>query len=252
MAFLCLIIATTPKMKINLNEIELQRYHRNILLPELGEEGQLKLKSAKVLVVGAGGLGSSVCMHLVAAGVGRVGIMDHDVVEISNLQRQLLYSHPDLGESKALKACEKLADQNPFVEVVAYDFKMTDENASKLISEYDLIIGALDNSATRYLIDSVCQQMGKPYIHGAVSQFDGQLGVFNYKGSPSYRALFPDPPINDFERIQDKGILSPVAGTVGSLQALEALKIILHVGDVLAGRLLIVDFLKMRFTTMQF
>lgn len=239
-------------MRINLSEEEIQRYHRNILLPELGVEGQLKLKSAKVLVVGAGGLGSSVCMHLVAAGVGLLGVMDHDKVEISNLQRQLLYSHSDLGESKALKAHGKLSAQNPFVEVKAYNDKMTADNARELISQYDLVVGALDNSATRYLIDAVCQEQGKAYIHGAVSQFDGQLGVFNYKGSPSFRSLFPDPPVTDFETIQDKGILSPVAGTIGSLQALEALKIILQVGDVLVRKFMLFDFLKMRFTTMQF
>lgn len=228
-----------------MNETQKERYNRHIILDEINEQGQQKLLNSKVLVLGAGGLGAPVLQYLCAAGVGTIGIMDADVVSLSNLQRQILYSEEQIGESKTEKAKARLNRLNSDVKIETYPFFLTNENADDIISKYDVVVGATDNFHSRKCIDKVTKAQKKAFVHASIGEFQGQLSVFNYNGSASYSDLFPDVPDNADLPL---GVLGVLPGIIGSLQACEVLKIILNIGDVLSGKLLIYDALKNNMT----
>lgn len=223
---------------------ELSRYSRQILLPELGLRGQEKLKNARVLVIGAGGLGCPALQYLAAAGLGTIGIIDGDVVEESNLHRQILFNLRDTGGNKAETAAEKLSIINPFIRVERFPFFLNAGNALELVSRFDLVIDGSDNFATRYLVNDACVITGKAFIYAALHRFELQLSVFNYQGGPTYRCLYPEPPEEgEMPSCAEAGVIGALPGLAGTLQALEALKIITGAGNVLAGKLLILDCL---------
>lgn len=217
----------------------MSRYSRHIILSEIGPEGQNKLLRAKVLVIGAGGLGCPALQYLAAAGIGQLGIIDFDVVEESNLHRQILFGTSSLGVNKALAAKERLEDLNPTIAINAYPFKLTVENALELFSGYDVILDGSDNFATRYLVNDAAVIIDKPVVYGAIYKFEGQVSVFNYQNGPSYRCLFPDPPKDgSVANCAEVGVLGVLPGIIGSMQANEVIKIILGFDGVLSGRLL--------------
>lgn len=229
---------------------ELARYARQIRLPQLGVEGQQALHRAAVLVVGAGGLGSPAAMYLAAAGVGRIGIVDADRVDVSNLHRQLLHRAADIGRKKAESARAALEAINPHVRVDAIAERMTSANARSLIADYDVVVDGSDNFPTRYLLSDACVLAGRPLVYGSVDRFEGQVSVFATSEGPCYRCLFPTPPDpGSVQNCADAGVLGVLPGLIGMLQATEALKMIVGLGDSLAGRLLLVDTLGMRFRT---
>ncbi|KAA8485863.1 adenylyltransferase/sulfurtransferase [Arcticibacter tournemirensis] len=220
------------------------RYTRQIRLKGFGPAAQDKLKAASVLVVGAGGLGIPVLQYMVGMGIGRIVIADGDRISVSNLQRQVLYSTPEVGQLKAEVAAKKLAELNPLVKIEWHPWMLTPENALSLIEAVDLVVDATDNFASRYLINDACVIAGKPFIYGAVQQYEGQLSVFNYQGGPTYRCLYPEQPSpGEVPDCNEAGVLGIVPGIVGSLQALEAVKVITGIGRTLSGSLKIVDFL---------
>lgn len=227
-----------------LNDDQLERYARHIILKEVGGPGQQKLMNAKVLVIGAGGLGSPLLMYLAAAGVGTLGIIDDDNVDLSNLQRQIIHKTDTLGTSKVESAAKSIKEINPDVQVNLYSERLTEENAEKIIAEYDIVADGCDNFTTRFLVNDTCLKLNKPLISGALSQFDGQLATFKgYEADkPCYRCLVPDHPTGVLS-CAEAGILGAVAGVVGTMQAVEVLKEILEIGDSLAGKLLIYDSL---------
>ncbi|WP_310392337.1 molybdopterin-synthase adenylyltransferase MoeB [Hymenobacter sp.] len=232
---------------------ETTRYSRHLLLPEIGLAGQQKLKVARVLVVGCGGLGCPVLQYLAAAGVGTLGLLDFDTVDDSNLQRQVLYATADVGRPKAVAAAEKLHAQNPLIELRTHQVLLSAANALGLFADYELVVDCSDNFATRYLVNDACVVLGKPLVFGAIFKFEGQVAVFNYQGGPTYRCLYPEPPApGAAPNCAEIGVLGVLPGLVGTLQATEALKIILELGEVLSGRLLLVDALAMRFQTIRF
>jgi sulfur-carrier protein adenylyltransferase/sulfurtransferase len=236
-----------------MNTEELKRYDRHIILPEIGLEGQQKLKQAKVLVIGAGGLGCPVLQYLTAAGIGTLGIVDDDKVEESNLQRQILYNTNDLGKPKAEVAAEKLKAQNPFCVFNVYRQRLTITNAIDIISQYDIVLDGSDNFQTRYLVSDTCVMLNKPLVFGSIFKFEGQVAVFNYKHSATYRCLFPEPPkAEEVPNCSDIGVLGVIPGIVGLLQANEVIKMITGIGEVLAGKLLRFDALTMNFETFEF
>lgn len=236
-----------------LSAAETTRYSRHLLLPEIGRGGQQKLKAARVLVVGCGGLGCPVLQYLAAAGVGTLGLLDFDTVDDSNLQRQVLYATADVGRPKAVVAAEKLAAQNPFIALNIHQALLSAANALVLFAGYDLVVDCSDNFATRYLVNDACLLLSKPLVFGAIFKFEGQVSVFNYQHGPTYRCLYPTPPApGDAPNCAEIGVLGVLPGLVGTLQAAEVLKIILGLGDVLAGRLLLVDALSVRFQTIHF
>ena len=238
----------TSTERIGLTHSEFQRYSRQLLLPEIGLQGQERLKASSILIVGAGGLGSPVSIYLAAAGVGRIGLVDHDVVEFNNLQRQIIHGTSRVGDRKVLSARDRLLDINPEVEVVVYDEPFTSENAEQISKPYDLLIDASDNFPTRYLINDLCVLTGKPNVSGSVFRFDGQVSVFWGEKGPCYRCLFPDPPPADLiPSCAEGGVLGLLPGTIGTLQATEAIKLLLGIGTPLIGTLLIYDALDMRF-----
>jgi adenylyltransferase/sulfurtransferase len=234
--------------RIELTHSEFQRYSRQLLLPEVGLQGQERLKASAILIVGAGGLGSPVAIYLAAAGVGRIGLVDHDVVEFNNLQRQIIHGTSRVGERKVLSARDRMLDINPDIEVVVYDEPFTSENAEQIAKPYDLLIDASDNFPTRYLINDLCVLTGKPNVSGSVLRFDGQVSVFWGERGPCYRCLFPDPPpANLAPSCAEGGVLGLLPGTIGTLQATEAIKLLVGIGTPLIGTLLIYDALDMRF-----
>lgn len=238
-----------------LNEEQKIRYSRHILLNEVGEEGQIKLLNSKVLLIGAGGLGSPAAMYLAAAGVGTLGIVDFDDVDVSNLQRQLLHGTKDVGRPKVESAAERLHDINPEVKVVTYGEPLSSANAMDIIKDYDVVINGSDNFPTRYLVNDACQFLRKPLVDGSIFMFEGQVTVYHpaipekgLEGGPCYRCLYPDPPPpGEVPSCAEAGVLGVLPGIVGSLQALEAIKLILGVGEPLIGRLMLVDTLDMEF-----
>ncbi len=231
---------------------ELQRYHRHLILPGIGEAGQLRLKAARVLIVGAGGLGSPAALYLAAAGVGHLGLVDADVVEISNLQRQVLYGARDVGRSKVESATERLGDLNPLTHITAYHTRLTSANALEIMGGYDVILDGSDNFPTRYLINDACVMLGKPNVHGSISRFDGQASVLSSGDGPCYRCLYPEPPApGTVPDCAEGGVLGVLPGLVGVLQATEAIKLITGAGVPLIGRLLLVDALRMQFRTIE-
>lgn len=229
---------------------EKERYSRHIVLKEVGEEGQEKIRQAKVLVVGAGGLGSPVLLYLAAAGVGTLGIIDNDVVSESNLQRQILYDSECIGELKVEVARRKLQKLNPDCHIVPLSQRLTGENSKEIIKDYDIVVDATDNLLSRYIIDDACVAYGKPFVYGSICEFEGQVSVFNYQGGPTYRDLYEyHEEVADFK--QPLGVIGALPGTIGSIQATETLKIILGCKDTLSGKLLLVDLWKGRFTTIK-
>ena len=230
---------------------ELVRYSRHILLPQVGEEGQRALKRSRVLLVGAGGLGSPVALYLAAAGIGTLGLVDFDTVDLSNLQRQILHGSAGVGSSKIDSARNRLLDINPNVSIEPYRTKLTSQNALEIARGYDLIVDGTDNFATRYLVNDTSVLLGIPNVYGSVYRFEGQASVFGAAGGPCYRCLFRDPPPPDLvPSCAEGGVLGVVPGLVGTIQATEAIKILLGLGDTLVGKLLTIDVLKMSFRTL--
>lgn len=222
----------------------MKRYQRHIQLAEIGAKGQEKLQNAQVLVVGAGGLGCPALQYLVAAGIGKVSIVDGDQVSISNLQRQVLFAEKDLGKNKALTAKARLSQLNSEVEIQAYPEHLTLDNAEKLIYECDLVLDCTDNFVTRYLINDACIRKNKPFIHGSLYKYEGQLSAFNYQGGPSYRCLFPEPPKKgDVPNCNEVGVLGVLPGIIGTMQATEAIKMITGLGEILSGKVLYINLL---------
>ena len=232
---------------MSLSKAEQQQYNRHLILDEIGELGQLKLKKAKVLVIGAGGLGCPILQYLTAAGVGTIGIIDHDKIEQSNLQRQVLYSHDDIGDFKAEVAANKLSDLNPYVNFEIYLQRLNNEIAVDLFLKYDVIVDGSDNFPTRYLVNDAAILTNKPVVFGSIFKFEGQVSVFNYNNGPSYRCLYPNPPKSeDVPNCSEIGVLGVLPGIIGSLQANEVLKLVLGIGEVLSGKLLTYNALNMQ------
>lgn len=231
-----------------LSPAELVRYARHLTLPEVGAAGQERLAHARVLLVGAGGLGSPAALYLAAAGVGTLGVVDGDAVELTNLQRQVLHGTGAVGRLKTESAGERLADLNPHVRIEPHPVRLTSDNALDLLGRYDFALDGSDNFPTRYLVNDASVLLGKPYVYGSVFRFDGQVSVFAAPGGPCYRCLFAEPPPPDLvPNCAEAGVLGVLPGLIGSLQALEAIKLILGVGESLVGRLLLVDALTVRF-----
>jgi len=231
---------------------ELVRYARHLTLPEVGAGGQERLKRARVLLVGAGGLGSPAALYLAAAGVGTLGIVDGDAVELTNLQRQVLHGSAAVGRPKTDSARERLADLNPHVEVITHPVRLTSANALHILGGYDLTLDGSDNFPTRYLVNDASVMLGKPYAYGSIFRFDGQVSLFAAPNGPCYRCLFSEPPPPDLvPNCAEAGVLGVLPGLVGSLQALEVIKWILGVGESLVGRLLLVDALRVRFRELE-
>ena len=223
----------------------LRRYARHLTLPQLGEAGQVRLASSRVLLVGAGGLGSPAALYLAAAGVGTIGVVDDDVVDESNLQRQVLHGTSAIGRPKLESARARLADLNPLVEIEPHPVRLTAANALDIVRRYDVVVDGSDNFPTRYLINDACVLTGRPDVYGAIYRFEGQVSVFAAEGGPCYRCLFRDPPPPELvPSCEDAGVLGVVPGVVGSLQALEAIKLLAGIGEPLVGRLLLFDGLK--------
>lgn len=228
-----------------LTEAEIQRYSRHVLIPEINLVGQQRIANAKVLCVGAGGLGSTNIMYLAAAGIGTIGIIDFDVVQLSNLQRQVIHFHKDIGERKVVSAAKKINELNPNINVIVYDEMLDHANAVEIFAGYDLIIDGTDNFATRYLINDAAALVNKPYIWGSIYQFDGAASVFWSKVGPCYRCLHPTPPpLGSVPSCAEGGVLGAICATVGSIQVTEAIKLITGIGEPLLGTLLIYDALK--------
>lgn len=234
-----------------LSKEEINRYSRHIILPEIGIEGQEKLKRAKVLVVGSGGLGCPVLQYLVAAGVGTIGIADNDKVDETNLHRQILFSVEDVGKSKAEVANKKLSFQNPKINITSYVLRLTSENALNILKDYDIIIDGSDNFPTRYLVNDACKILNKTLVFGSIFKFEGQVSVFNYKNGATYRCLFPEPP-QDSPNCAEIGVLGVLPGIIGTIMANETLKIILGIGEILSGKLFVLDALTMHTHVLEF
>ena len=231
---------------------QLTRYSRHFLLPEVGEEGQAKLLDAKVLMVGAGGLGSPSAYYLAAAGVGTIGIIDHDVVDLSNLQRQILHTNDRIGEPKTESARKTLQGLNPDVNVIPIPERLTSENIMGIIEDYDIVVDGCDNFATRYLVNDACVMTGKPNVHGSIFQFEGQVTVFYPGKGPCYRCLYPEPPPPGMApSCAEAGVLGVLPGLIGTIQAVETIKLILGKGDSLVGRLLHFNTLTMEINTLR-
>ena len=231
---------------------EVLRYSRQLVMPELGVAGQRRLKAGRVLLVGAGGLGSPAAMYLTAAGIGHLGLVDFDTVDASNLHRQLLYGTSDVGRRKLEAARERLNAVNPHTDVETYETRLTSANALEIMREYDVVVDGTDNFATRYLTNDACVLLGKPNVYGSIFRFEGQASVFAVPGGPCYRCLFREPPPPGLvPTCAEGGVLGVLPGLVGMIQATEALKLVLGSGDPLIGRLLLVDALAMRFRTLQ-
>lgn len=229
-----------------LTENEKQRYLRHILLKGIGTEGQVKLKKAKVLVVGAGGLGCPVLQYLAAAGVGKIGIIDDDKVDSTNLQRQILFSEKNVGQPKVLAAKNRLQEMNSSIEIITYNERLTAINAQEVFLRYDIIVEGSDNFTTKYLASDAAVLTGKPLVFGSIFKFEGQVSVFNYQNGPTYRCLFPEPGAPEkMPNCSEVGVLGILPGIIGSLQANEVLKIVLGIGQVLSGRLLLLNTLTM-------
>jgi len=240
--------AASAEAERTLSKDEIQRYSRHLIMPEVGMEGQLKLAKAKVLMIGAGGLGAPLGLYLAAAGVGRLGIVDFDVVDHTNLQRQITFSTADVGRPKIQAAKDRLAGMNPTIRIDTYETMLTSANALDLFRDYDIIVDGTDNFPTRYLVNDACVLLGKPNVYGSIFRFEGQATVFNYPGGPCYRCLYPEPPPPGLvPSCAEGGVLGVLPGIVGSLQAMETIKLILGKGEPLAGRLLLFDALGMRF-----
>jgi len=239
---------TEAKPEAVLSNDEILRYSRHLIMPEVGMQGQQKLKAAKVLCIGAGGLGSPLTLYLTAAGVGTLGIVDFDVVDYTNLQRQIIHTTDDVGRKKLDSAAEKLKAINPFLNLQTFETKLTSANALDLFREFDIVADGTDNFPTRYLVNDACVLTGKPNVYGSIFRFEGQASVFATEGGPCYRCLYPEPPPPGLvPSCAEGGVLGILPGLVGVIQATETIKLILGAGESLAGRLLLVDSLSMKF-----
>ena len=248
MATLSDVKPTEAKPEAVLSNDEILRYSRHLIMPEVGMEGQQKLKAAKVLCIGAGGLGSPLALYLGAAGVGTLGIVDFDVVDYTNLQRQIIHTTDDVGRKKLDSAADKLKAINPFLNLRTFETKLTSANALELFREFDIIADGTDNFPTRYLVNDACVLTGKPNVYGSIFRFEGQASVFATEEGPCYRCLYPEPPPPGLvPSCAEGGVLGILPGLIGVIQATETIKLILGVGDSLAGRLLLVDALGMKF-----
>ena len=246
------LIAPEAIADITLSPEESRRYSRHLVLPELGVDGQKRLKAASVLLVGLGGLGSPLAMYLAAAGIGRIGLVDYDLVEYSNLQRQIIHGTADVGRSKIASAKATMLDINPHIQVDSYEVALTSANALEIIAPYDVVIDGTDNFPTRYLTNDACVLLGKPNVYGSIFRFEGQLSVFYAKEGPCYRCLFPEPPPPGLvPSCAEGGVLGILPGTIGAMQATEAVKLILGIGDSMIGRLMLYDALNMETTEVQ-
>jgi molybdopterin/thiamine biosynthesis adenylyltransferase/rhodanese-related sulfurtransferase len=248
-----------PKAKEKISTVneltprEIERYSRHLVIPEVGMEGQQKLKSARVLLIGAGGLGSPMSMYLAAAGLGKIGIVDFDTVSYSNLQRQIIYSTNDVGHPKGGLVKERLLSINPNIEIKVYDTKLTKDNALDIIKNYDIVADGSDNFATRYLVNDACVLLNKPFVYGSILRFEGQVSFFDSVNGPCYRCLYPVPPnAGDVPSCEEGGVLGVLPGIIGSIQANEVIKYIIGKGESLNGRLLLLDALKMKFREIKF
>jgi molybdopterin/thiamine biosynthesis adenylyltransferase/rhodanese-related sulfurtransferase/molybdopterin converting factor small subunit len=239
---------SAPAPAPGLSASEILRYSRHLIMPEVGMEGQLKLKAAKVLAIGAGGLGSPLALYLAAAGVGKLGLVDFDVVDLTNLQRQILHSTDTVGKPKLESARARLAALNPEVDVHLHETRLSSENALELFRDYDIVVDGTDNFPTRYLVNDACVLTGKPNVYGSIFRFEGQVSVFGAPGGPCYRCLYPEPPPPGLvPSCAEGGVLGILPGTVGLIQATEAVKLILGIGEPLVGRLMLFDALRMSF-----
>lgn len=240
-------------MSKELSHNEKERYSRHLILEGFGEEAQLKLKAAKILVIGAGGLGCPALLYLTAAGVGHIGIVDGDVISESNLQRQVLFTSENIGRNKSQVAKEKLSAQNPLIKIDSICENLTTDNALQLINSYDLLIDSTDNFATRYLINDACVILNKPFIYGAIYKYQGQVSVFNYENGPTYRCLFNSPPAQgEIPGCGETGVIGVLPGIIGTMQASEAIKIITGIGQVLSGKLFTINLLTMETNYFEF
>jgi adenylyltransferase/sulfurtransferase len=235
-------------MSMALSNDEVKRYSRHLIMPEVGVDGQQKLKQGSVLCIGAGGLGSPAALYLAAAGVGRIGIVDFDVVDYSNLQRQVIHGTPDVGRSKLASAKDRLLGLNPHITIDTYETALSSKNALDLFKPYDVILDGTDNFPTRYLTNDACVILGKPNAYGSIFRFEGQASVFATQGGPCYRCLYPEPPPPGLvPSCAEGGVLGVLPGVVGTIQATEAIKLIMGIGEPLIGRFLIYDALRMKF-----
>ena len=246
--------ATAP-LATQLEELssdEILRYSRHLILPEVALEGQQRLKASRVLLIGAGGLGSPLALYLAAAGVGTIGLVDFDVVDVTNLQRQIVHGSKDVGRPKLESARDRLKDMNPHVHVEGYETRLTSENALEIVRDYDIVIDGTDNFATRYLTNDACVILGKPNVYGSIYRFEGQASVFATEDGPCYRCLYPEPPPPGLvPSCAEGGVLGVLPGLVGTIQATEGIKLLLGIGQPLIGRLLLIDALSMQFRTMK-
>jgi sulfur-carrier protein adenylyltransferase/sulfurtransferase len=236
------------KPAVSLSKEEVMRYSRHLIMPEVGMDGQLKLKQAKVLCIGTGGLGAPLGLYLAAAGVGRIGLVDFDVVDSTNLQRQVLFGTSDVGRPKIEAAADRLRNLNPDIQIDTFEAQLTSENALDIMKDYDIVVDGTDNFPTRYLVNDACVLLGKPNVYGSIFRFEGQITIFGYPDGPCYRCLYPEPPPPGLvPSCAEGGVLGVLPGIVGTIQAAETLKLIIGKGDPLVGRLLLFDALGMKF-----
>jgi len=241
-------VTAAPPEEVTLSKEEILRYSRHLIIPEVGIEGQKKLKAAKVLLVGTGGLGAPLGLYLAAAGIGKIGLVDFDVVDFTNLQRQVIHSTKDVGRNKIDSAAEKMLGINPHLVIAKHEVALTSENALEIIKDYDYVVDGTDNFPTRYLVNDACVLLNKPNVYGSIFRFEGQATVFAYEGGPCYRCLYPEPPPPGLvPSCAEGGVLGILPGTIGLIQATETVKLILGIGESLVGRLLLYDALGMRF-----
>ena len=239
-------VAAPPAAKLSNDEI--LRYSRHLIMPEVGMEGQIKIKQAKVLMIGTGGLGAPLGLYLAAAGVGKIGLVDFDTVDMTNLQRQVIHGTADIGRSKLDSAADRMNDINPHVEIEKYETRLTSENAFDIFRDYDVVVDGTDNFPTRYLVNDACVLLGKPNAYGSIFRFEGQATVFHHQGGPCYRCLYPEPPPPGLvPSCAEGGVLGILPALVGSIQATETIKIVLGRGNTLSGRLVLYDALQMKF-----
>ena len=238
-----------PAAELTVNEVK--RYSRHLIIPDVGMTGQKRLKNAKVLCVGAGGLGSPALLYLAAAGVGTLGVIDFDIVDESNLQRQIIHGQSDVGRPKALSARDSIKEVNPYVDVVVHQEALTNDNVMEIFSGYDLIVDGTDNFATRYMVNDACVLLGKPYVWGSIYRFDGQASVFWAEYGPCYRCLYPEPPPPGMvPSCAEGGVLGVLCASIGSIQVNEAIKLLIGIGEPLVGRLMVYDALEMSYRSL--
>jgi len=238
----------TAAPEVTLSNDEILRYSRHLIMPEVGMAGQLKLKAGKVLMIGTGGLGAPLGLYLAAAGVGKIGIVDFDTVDVTNLQRQVIHGTKDIGRPKLDSAAERMADINPHIEIRKYETRLSSENALELFKDYDVVVDGTDNFPTRYLVNDACVLLDKPNVYGSIFRFEGQATVFHHNGGPCYRCLYPEPPPPGLvPSCAEGGVLGILPALIGSIQATETVKLLIGKGETLSGRLVLYDALNMRF-----